>query len=69
MHAHSLIQEQRTQPYFKSNDGWYFKTRENADLGPYMSLEHARVNRVVYAETMQKFQFSNRETITTQKVG
>lgn len=69
MQSHSLTQDLRTQPYFKSNDGWYFKTRENADLGPYMSLEHARVNRVVYAETMQKFQFSNREQTTTQRAG
>jgi len=45
---------QRSQAFFKSSDGWYFKTRENADLGPYTSLEHARVNRIIYAEAIQQ---------------
>ena len=41
----------RTSRYFCVSGDWYFTTRENKDLGPFLSREHAEMALSRYLET------------------
>lgn len=42
----------RSEPFFLDEDGWYFSTRENVDLGPFRSIQDAESARQTYIEAM-----------------
>jgi hypothetical protein len=42
----------RSEPFFLDQDGWYFSTRENVDLGPFRSEQEAQMARDTYIDAM-----------------
>ncbi len=43
----------RSERFFKRDDGWYYTTRENVDMGPYGDKAEAQMALVYFIERTQ----------------
>jgi len=44
----------RSRRFFTINNEWYFSTRENRDIGPYESEEHARKGMLLFVDSLKQ---------------